>query len=74
MEDHEEEDIIRLDISDHNFLLSTAAEEYNFEKKTLFATVIWEGSKVLSRFLFDEGHHFVSNSKVVEFGAGDLNI
>lgn len=48
--------------------LQTAEDEFNIEKKTLFATYIWNGGKVLTEYLIQH-HEIVLNKTVVELGA-----
>jgi hypothetical protein len=41
-------EIHQVDILSHHFVVTTAEEDFNPEKKTLFATKLWEGAKVIS--------------------------
>jgi hypothetical protein len=55
----------------HCVQLSTAEDDFNKDKKTLFATHIWNGSTVLANYIIDHiGSDVVASSSVVELGAG----
>jgi hypothetical protein len=55
----------------HRIQLSTAEDDFNKEKKTLFATHIWNGSTVLANYIIDHvGIDTVATASVVELGAG----
>lgn len=56
--------------SSHSIELCTAEDDFNKEKKTLFATHIWNGSTVLANYIIDELSGDISNASVVELGAG----
>lgn len=52
-----------------DLLISTAENEFNKGKKTLFATYVWSGSIVLSNLLCDLYRDLIVDKSVVEFGA-----
>ncbi len=54
--------------SDLEVKLMTADNDFNCEKKTLFATYIWPGSIILAEELFMK-RKLIENATVIEFGA-----
>lgn len=52
-----------------DLMISTAENEFNKGKKTLFATYVWSGSIVLCNQLIENFRYLVENKRVVEFGA-----
>lgn len=67
------EDDILVEVGGRTFVLTTAEDDFNPEKKTLFATFIWNGAKVLAAFLLGEGAGLVQNKSVIELGAGEYS-
>lgn len=63
-------DILLVEISGITLSVLVASDDFNEGKKTLFATMIWNGSKVLASYLLGEGRPFVAQKRVIEFGAG----
>lgn len=64
-------DIQVVSIGTFTFYLTLAESEFNEEKKTLFATHIWHGSRTLATYLCSESElHRFSGASVLEFGAG----
>ena len=52
------------------FLIRLAETDRNSERKSLFATYLWNGSRVLANFLFEELRSTSQSSSVIEFGSG----
>jgi predicted nicotinamide N-methyase len=68
--DEEENDVLMVDISPGlQIKLYTAENDFNAEKKMLFATYVWSGSAVLAKELI-KVRNLIENSTVIEFGAG----
>lgn len=65
----EDNNIIIERIGYYTFKLSLSEDDFNINKKTLFATVIWEGSRALSMYLIENKERIVGKS-ILEFGAG----
>ena len=58
-------------VGQFQFHLQTAEHDFNKEKKTLFATHIWSGSRLLSAHIIEAiGAERIAGSSVIEFGAG----
>jgi EEF1A N-terminal glycine/lysine methyltransferase len=57
-------------IGPHRLWLSIADDDFNTNKKTLFATMIWNGARALSRYLASEVPNLVKGKSVIEFGSG----
>jgi EEF1A N-terminal glycine/lysine methyltransferase len=51
-------------------LFRIAEDDFNKEKKTLFATMVWSGARILSTFLVTDHSDRIRGSSVVELGAG----
>lgn len=51
--------------------LSIAADDFNDKKRSLFATMIWNGAKVLAEFLSEDFNvkKFIRRKSIIEFGA-----
>lgn len=60
--------ISKYSLDNIDLLISTAEDDFNKEKKTLFATHVWNGSLVLARKLLDY-RNYIEGKAVVEFGA-----
>lgn len=50
--------------------LQVAEDDFNNGKKTLFATMIWHGSRALAEHLISNFSDSVQSKSVIEFGAG----
>lgn len=59
-----------ISIGPHLFHVFTAEDDFNKERKTLFATYIWNGSKTLASYILDEIGVDLLGKSVLEFGAG----
>lgn len=64
----EDESVSKFLFGDIELTISTAEDDFNQEKKTLFATHVWNGSLVLSRKLMEHRNDIVGKS-AIEFGA-----
>lgn len=63
------ENFIVIDIHDWMIPIEIAEDDFNADKKTLFATYVWSGSKVLANYLVNRGRKYVEGRTVLEFGA-----
>ena len=63
------EESCNVEIADHIFYVATAENEYNCGKKTLFATHIWSGAKILTEKLITNYAEYITGKSVIEFGA-----
>jgi nicotinamide N-methyltransferase len=72
--EEDEEDVQSFELSERNLRiqLTTAENEFNAAKKTLFATYVWSGSKVIVDYLANEenSRELVVDKTVLELGAG----
>lgn len=72
--DEEEIEIHSETIGQYHLKVRIPEEEWNQEKKTLFATMIWHGARNLSHYLIQNYSEYRKNSldsfSVLEFGAG----
>jgi predicted nicotinamide N-methyase len=69
--DEYDSDIETERIDAFTFHLKLAESEYNEEKKTLFATHIWHGSRTLANYICNESdRQRFAGAAVLEFGAG----
>jgi predicted nicotinamide N-methyase len=59
-------------IGPYSFFLKVAEDDFNAEKKTLFATVIWFGARTLSSYLTVDKKEKIKGRSVIELGAGML--
>lgn len=57
-------------IGPHTFSLQVAEDDFNSDKKTLFATMIWHGARALSNYLVHDVPESIAGKTVLEFGAG----
>ena len=57
-------------IGPYTFWLKVAEDDFNAEKKTLFATMVWHGARALSNYLADDVPQSIIGKNVLEFGAG----
>lgn len=57
-------------IGPYEFSLQVAEDDFNNAKKTLFATMIWHGSRALSKHLLSHVSDSIRGKSVIEFGAG----
>jgi predicted nicotinamide N-methyase len=73
-DEDDEEDVQSFELSERNLRiqLTTAENEFNAAKKTLFATYIWSGSKVIIHYLVNEenSRELVVDKTILELGAG----
>ncbi len=69
-QDDDDRESHHVEINGISIELTTSENDFNSEKKTLFATKVWEGAKVLSKFILDHSEEFIVNKSVIEFGAG----
>lgn len=73
-DEEDEEDIQYFELIERNLKISltTAENEFNAAKKTLFATYIWSGSKIIVDYLVNGENlrEFVIDKSIVELGAG----
>jgi predicted nicotinamide N-methyase len=69
VDDDSDRDVIDVLIGDKSYFISLAEEEFNKEKKTLFATHLWPAATQLSLYLIDNPH-LINDRKIIEFGAG----
>lgn len=68
MEEYDNE-FQELTIADRIFTVEIAENDFNSDKKTLFATFVWNGSKILAEHLIENGESILKGSSVVEFGS-----
>lgn len=68
-EEHEQNDF-EVSISDLKLTVRCAEDDFNVEKKTLFATFIWNGATVLSNYLVENMKERIHGHSVLELGAG----
>ena len=57
-------------IGPYEFSLQVAEDDFNNAKKTLFATMIWHGSRALSKHILSHVSDSIRGKSVIEFGAG----
>lgn len=57
-------------IGPYSLWLSIADDDFNANKKTLFATMIWHGARALSKYLASEVPNSIKGKHVIEFGSG----
>lgn len=57
-------------IGPYSLWLSIADDDFNANKKTLFATMIWHGARALSNYLASEVPNLIKGKSVIEFGSG----
>lgn len=62
------DDLVTIQFDEIEVTLQTAEDEFNADKKTLFATYIWNGGKVLTEYLIRH-REIVADKSVVELGA-----
>lgn len=68
--EEDDEDIIKEIFQEFQFKVKIPEAEWNEEKKTLFATMIWNGSRNLAHYLIENKEEKVINKNILEFGAG----
>lgn len=68
--EEEDEEIQHIRVGDLSFEVKIPEAEWNDEKKTLFATMVWNGAKSLGHYLIQNARDKVVNRRVLEFGAG----
>jgi EEF1A N-terminal glycine/lysine methyltransferase len=66
----EDEDTQHIQVGDLSFEVKIPEAEWNAEKKTLFATMVWNGAKHLGNYLIQNARDKVVDKRVLEFGAG----
>jgi predicted nicotinamide N-methyase len=70
-EEKEDADIVDVIVTpDISVRLGTAENEFNAERKTLFATHIWHASRLLSSYIAENKLEVIRSHRVLEFGAG----
>jgi predicted nicotinamide N-methyase len=69
-EDDEDDEIHTETIGNFQFRVKIAEAEWNDEKKTLFATMLWNGAKNLGHYLINQASDKVIERSVLELGAG----
>ncbi len=71
-EDDDEQDEFDTIVIDehHSFQLCKAENDFNADKKTLFATMIWNASRVLATYLLRDLAEDINAKTVIEFGSG----
>jgi predicted nicotinamide N-methyase len=57
-------------VGNFQFRFKIAEAEWNVEKKTLFATMLWNGAKQLGNHLINQASDRVIGKSVLELGAG----
>ena len=58
-------------IGPFKFTIKVAEDDFNAEKKTLFATMIWSGARAVSNFLVSkEMQQKIQNQTIIELGSG----
>jgi nicotinamide N-methyltransferase len=69
--EEENEILFRIEnLPNSNIILQTAENDFNKNKRSLFATMIWHGAKVLSEYLSSKDKTiFIKDKCVIEFGA-----
>lgn len=66
----EQNEVSEVKIKNMTFIVRIAEDDFNIEKKTLFATHIWNGAKILSTYLVDNVMDRIRGNTVLELGAG----
>lgn len=70
LSEHEDTDCFAAEkIGEHLLWLQIAEDDFNAEKKTLFATMIWHGARALSNYLASDVSDFIKGKSIIEFGA-----
>ena len=69
-QENEENSDFEESIGDFKFSLRLAEDDLNEDKKSLFATYLWNGSKMLSKYLVENLNTFMEGKTVIEFGSG----
>ena len=70
-EEEEDSDVVDVVITpDISVRVGTAEDEFNAERKTLFATHIWHASRLLSLYIAENKVENIRSHLVLEFGAG----
>ena len=69
-EDDNSFSIVNEVIGPYEFQIVSAEDDFNSNKKTLFATMIWTGARVLSNYLLTNVSSEIENKSVIELGAG----
>jgi nicotinamide N-methyltransferase len=69
--DGESDDVAATEVSvgDFTIILKVAENDFNAEKKTLFATTLWHGAKVLAQQIAGNLATRIKRASVIEFGA-----
>eukprot|EP01041_Mallomonas_annulata_P013649 gene13649-28991_t len=57
-------------IKGYTLQISIAEEDWNKERKSLFATYLWSGSRILSEHLVENHSSNIDLKSILEFGAG----
>jgi nicotinamide N-methyltransferase len=68
--DDDESSMMNITVGAVQLRVTTAENDFNAEKKVLFATYVWNGAKVLGEFILSDGAPMISGRTVVELGAG----
>lgn len=68
--DESDDEAQDISIGEHVFHITTAEDDFNKDKITLFATHLWTGGKVLATYLATSLADQVKGGSVLEFGAG----
>jgi EEF1A N-terminal glycine/lysine methyltransferase len=66
----DEEDFTVIQCGDFTLRIYTAENDFNPGKKTLFATYIWSGSRVMADYLVNTKRDEIVNSSILELGSG----
>ena len=69
-EDDNSFSIVNEVIGPYEFQIVSAEDDFNSNKKTLFATMVWTGARVLSNYLLTNVSSEIENKSVIELGAG----
>jgi predicted nicotinamide N-methyase len=66
----DDEETEQIQVGDFSFEVKIPEAEWNAEKKTLFATMVWNGARSLGNYLIQNARDKVIDRRVLEFGAG----
>lgn len=68
--DESDENIVETSIEEFNLVLSIAENDFNENKRCLFATMIWSGATVMAQYIASSSErHRILKKSVIEFGA-----
>ena len=69
-DEYAQEDMLSITIDDELFQIFLAEDDFNRDKKTLFATHLWSGSRLIAQFVLRLKREELINKTCVEMGSG----